>query len=212
MNSIKRLNCLALAFSLVAMAASQAATPKEWSIKLRAAYLETADDSDAFSALGIDFAEGAVSVEDKWIPELDIAYGLTENVVFEIVLTIPQKHSVYLEGLGKLGSLEHLPPTFSFVYEFNTESSITPYVSGGVNFTWITNKRLSVANIDLDLDDYSIGAALGAGFIVDIEDKWDIDTSLKWIDLDSDVTAGGSKLTNAQLNPWLLSIGASYQF
>lgn len=82
---------------------------------------------------------------------------------------------------------------------------------GGVNFTWITNKRLSVANIDLDLDDYSIGAALGAGFIVDIEDKWDIDTSLKWIDLDSDVTAGGSKLTNAQLNPWLLSIGASYQ-
>lgn len=131
MNSIRRLNCLALAFSLVAMAASQAATPKEWSIKLRAAYLETADESDAFSALGIDFAEGAVSVEDKWIPELDIAYGLTENVVFEIALTIPQKHSVYLEGLGKLGSLEHLPPTFSFVYEFNTEGSITPYVSGG---------------------------------------------------------------------------------
>jgi|GEM_PF-4568016 len=101
-----------------------AAVPKTWNIKLRAAYLETADESDAFSALGINFAEGAVSVEDKWIPEIDITYAFTKNLLAEAVLTIPQKHDVYLAGVGKIGSLEHIPPTLSLVYEFNTQARL----------------------------------------------------------------------------------------
>lgn len=190
----------------------EAADPKSWEVKVRAAYLETVDESDAFSALGIDFSEDAISVEDKWIPEIDVTYAFTENVLAELVLTIPQKHDVYLEGVGKLGSLEHLPPTLSLVYEFNNESAFTPYLSGGLNFTWITNKKLSVAGVVLDLEDYSFGLALGAGLRYDIDEKWDIDASVKWIDLESDVTAGGAKLTNAQLNPYLFSFGASYRF
>lgn len=189
-----------------------AAEPKAWEVKIRAAYLKTADDSDAFTALDIDFAEGAVSVEDKWIPELDVTYAFTKNWVAELVLTIPQKHDVYLAGVGKLGSLEHLPPTLSLLYEIPTESGFTPYFSGGVNFTWITNKRLSVAGIPLDLEDYSAGIALGTGIRYDFGSKWDFDASVKWIDLESDVLAGGSKLTNAQLDPVLWSIGASYRF
>ena len=144
-----------------------AAEPKAWEVKIRAAYLKTADDSDAFTALDIDFAEGAVSVEDKWIPELDVTYAFTKNWVAELVLTIPQKHDVYLAGVGKLGSLEHLPPTLSLLYEIPTESGFTPYFSGGVNFTWITNKRLSVAGIPLDLEDFSAGIALGTGIRYD---------------------------------------------
>ncbi|MEM9159362.1 MAG: OmpW family outer membrane protein [Verrucomicrobiota bacterium] len=183
-----------------------------WSVKIRAAYLETADDSDAFSALGIDFAQGAVSVEDKWIPEIDIDYAFTQNISAELVLTIPQKHDVYLAGVGKLGSLEHLPPTLSLVYEFVNDSGFTPYVSGGLNFTWITNKRLEVADIPLDLEDHSLGLALGAGFTYNLNRKWDLDASVKYIDLESDVTAGGAKLTNAQLDPFLWSFGARYSF
>ncbi len=194
------------------MSTVDGAKPKSWEIKIRAAYLETADKSDAFSALGIDFSEDAVSVEDKWIPEVDITYAFTENVLAELVLTIPQKHDVYLQGVGKLGSLEHLPPTLSLVYEFNNESAFTPYLSGGLNFTWITNKKLNVAGVDLDLEDYSLGLALGAGLRYDLGEKWDIDASLKWIDLESDVTAGGAKLTNTQLDPLLFSFGASYRF
>ncbi len=191
---------------------AQGAEPKTWSIKLRAAFLETADDSDAFSALGIDFAEGAVSVEDKLIPEIDITYAFTENLLAELVLTTPQKHSVFLSGVGKLGSLEHLPPTLSLVYEFENDSAFVPYVSGGLNFTWITNKRLSVAGIPLDLEDSSVGVALGAGFRYDLNEKWKLDGSVKWIDLESDVTAGGAKLTNAQLDPLLWSFGATWSF
>lgn len=181
-------------------------------VKYRMAYLSTADNSDAFSALDIDFAADAVSVESKWIPELDITYNFTENVIGELVLTIPQKHDVFLEGVGKLGSLEHLPPTLSVVYEFQNDSGFTPYVSGGLNFTWITNETISVANVDLDLEDYSIGLALGGGFRYQMNDHWNLDGSVKWIDLESDVTAGGARLTTAKLDPLLFSFGGSYRF
>ncbi len=210
---IQLLISLAAAIAVTSISATlSAAEPGAWEVKIRTAYLKPADDSDAFSALGIDFAEGAVSVEDKWIPELDIAYAFTKNLLAELVLTIPQKHDVYLAGVGKLGSLEHLPPTLSLVYQFDTMSGFTPYVSGGLNFTWITNKRLSVAGIPLDLEDHSLGVALGTGVRYDLNEKWDLDASVKWIDLESDVLAGGAKLTSAQLDPLLWSFGASYRF
>lgn len=212
MTRILSLGLATLGVSSLLSATAGAAEAKTWEVKLRAAYLETADNSDTFSALGIDFAADAVTVESKWIPELDVAYAFSENLLAELVLTIPQKHDVSLAGVGKLGTLEHLPPTLSLVYEFNNQSKFTPYVSGGLNFTWITNKRLSVANVELDLEDYSIGAALGTGFQYDAGEKWDIDASVKWIDLESDVTAGGARLTTADLSPLLWSFGATYNF
>lgn len=80
------------------------------SVKLRLAYLDPADKSDAFSALGIDFAADSILVESKWIPEIDIEYAFTENLLGEVVLTIPQRHEVTLAGVGSVGELEHLPP------------------------------------------------------------------------------------------------------
>jgi outer membrane protein len=210
---MKTWSLAALAALTLGASALTAATAGEWEVKVRAAYLEPADKSDAFSALGIDFAKDAVSVDDKWIPELDIAYALTDNWVIELVLTTPQNHDVTLDGVGGLGDLEHLPPTLSVVYELMPESAFNPYVSAGVNFTWILDEDLSVAGVDLDLDDYSIGLALGAGFQYSIDEKWSIDASVKWIDLESDVSVhGGPKLTVAQLDPFLYSVGASYRF
>jgi len=203
-------SCIALLLTLTA--SSQAATPGSWEVKIRAAYLETANNSDAFSALGIDFPSNAISVEDKWIPELDVTYAFTENLLAELVLTIPQRHDVTLAGVGKLGYLEHLPPTLSLLYEFDTNSPFTPYVSAGANFTYIIKDRLTVAGIDLDLDEWSVGLALGAGFAYRLDDKWDLDVSVKWINLDSDVKAPGATLTNAQLDPYLYSLGAVYKF
>ena len=211
---MKRIVILALLTLFATAITLQAATPKTWEVKVRAAYLDTANKSDPFSALGIDFPSNSVRVESKWIPELDIQYAFTENLLAEVVLTIPQKHDVTLTGVGKLGYLEHLPPTFSLIYEFDTDSAFTPYVSAGINTTWITKDRIVVAGIDLDLDEWSVGAALGAGFTYRLTDDWDLDISAKWIDLSSDVVGPPEVgyLTHASLDPLLISIGGAYRF
>lgn len=209
---MKSSKALVIALLATAPLAVQAAEPSPWGVKLRAAYLNPADKSDAFSALGVNFAADAISVEDKWIPEIDVTYAFSQNISAELVLTVPQEHEVTLAGVGSLGSIEHLPPTLSLVYEFPNQSNLVPYVSAGVNFTWIMDNDLRVANVDLKLDTVSVGAALGAGVKYSVNEKWDIDAGFKWIDLNSDVKAGGAELTSVDVDPGLWSFGANYRF
>jgi len=71
---------------------------------------------------------------------------------------------------------------------------------------------LGVADVELDLDSYSLGLALGVGAKYALTDKWDIDLSAKWISIGTDVKVGGTTLTSVSVDPWLLSAGASYRF
>lgn len=74
------------------------------------------------------------------------------------------------------------------------------------------DEDLSVAGVPLGLDPWSVGVALGGGVKYEVDDRWDVDVSLKWIQLDSDITAGAATLTNASLDPLLFSVGAVYKF
>jgi outer membrane protein len=205
--SILTAGAVALAF----LATSASAT-SPWSVRARATYLVTADKSDAFSALGLNFASGAVSVSDKLIPEFDVAYNFNDTVSAELVLTIPQQHSVTLAGVGRLGSFRHLPPTLLLQYRANAGSGFRPYVGLGVNYTVIWDDDLSVAGVPLSLEHSSLGVAVQAGFDCKVNDRWSFNADLKYAKLASEVLAGSARLTTARLDPVLYSIGAKYAF
>lgn len=206
--AIRRFTCGAL---LLCCAASlHAASP--WSVRLRATYLETVDQSDAFSALGINFGANAISVSDRLIPEIDVAYAFTDTLSAELVLTIPQQHTVSLAGVGKLGSFKHLPPTLLMQYRALPGSNIRPYVGVGVNYTLIWDDKLSVAGVPLGLESNSLGLAAQAGFDWKVDEQWSFNVDVKRAAIRSDVSAGGAKLTQAQLDPWLYAVGLRYQF
>lgn len=188
----------------------QAASP--WSIRVRATYLQTVDESDAFSALGINFAADAISVSDKLIPEIDVAYAFTDTLSAELVLTIPQKHSVSLAGVGKLGHFKHLPPTLLLQYRALPGNSVRPYVGVGVNYTLIWDDNLSVAGVPLGLESDSLGLAAQAGVDIKVNDRWSFNLDIKRAAIRSDVYAGGARLTTATLDPWLYAIGCRYEF
>lgn len=183
-----------------------------WSVRLRATYLETIDKSDAFSALGIDFPANAVSVSDKWIPEIDIDYHFSETLSAELVLTIPQHHTVDLAGVGRLGSFKHLPPTLLFQYKPALEGPFRPYIGLGANFTLIFDDNLVVAGVPLALDSYSAGFAAQAGFDYRINERWHFNIDVKRAQIATGVRAGPAKLTEATLDPWLYAVGLRYDF
>lgn len=203
-------NILPCVLLLATAAVLPAASP--WSVRLRATYLQTVDKSDAFSALGIAFAADAISVSDKLIPEIDIAYAFTDTLSAELVLTIPQEHSVSLAGVGRLGSFKHLPPTLLFQYRALPGAAIRPYVAVGVNFTLIWDDRLSVAGVPLRLENSSTGLALQAGVDWKIDERWSFNLDLKRANIRSNVSAGAARLTEARLDPWLYAAGVRYQF
>ena len=208
---MKRLSPLLLG-ALLMLSASALSAASPWSVRLRATYLQTVDQSDAFTALGINFAKDAISVNDKMIPEIDIDYAFTDTLYGEVVLTVPQTQDVTLAGVGKLGTFKHLPPCFLFGYRFNPGGSLRPYVGAGVNFTLIWDNSLSVAGVPLHLDNYSLGFAAQAGVDWRLDDNWSLNFDLKHAAIRSDVYAGSARLTEARLDPWLYAVGVRYDF
>jgi outer membrane protein len=207
---------LALAAGIPLLAGPAQAQQTPWSVRLGITELHMANNSDAFSALGLNFPADAVHVNNKAIPEIDIYYTFTPNVVAQLVLTVPQKQEVTLGGPtngADLGSFKHLPPSLLAQYHFLPGQQFDPYVGAGLNFTWITSVNLSVAGVPLDLKKSSFGAVLDLGCDFNVDKRWFVNADFKWIDpLQSDVSAGGTKLTTAKLNPFLYSLGVGYHF
>jgi outer membrane protein len=186
-----------------------------WLVRLRVLNMQPANKSDAFSALGSNFAKNAVHLSDKTFPEVDVSYFFTKNLAAELVLTYPQKHDVTLEGVGKLGTITHLPPVLSLQYHFTLpkESPIEPYVGLGVNYTRITAARLSVAGNDLDVKRDSFGLAYQVGVDYKVGKRTVINLDYKKVNIATDVKvkATGTKLTRAKVDPDLFSIGFGYR-
>lgn len=188
-----------------AMAASDE-TQGNWMVRLRATYLDMADKSDPIGGVG---ASDRITVNNKWIPELDVTYFFTPHIAAELVLTIPQKQNVYLDG-NKIGSFTHLPPTLLVQYHFIPNGTFRPYVGAGLNFTRIWGA--DIANNSLSLDSWSVAPALQIGMDYKVTKNWFLNADIKKVWLSSDVKAAGVKVSNVSLDPWLFSMGVGYRF
>jgi outer membrane protein len=183
--------------------------------RVRVVHLEPADKSGAIAALGAP--ADTIDVEDKWIPDLDFEYALTDHVALELLLTIPQKHDVVARetALGDdvaLGTVTHLPPTLTAKYYFST-GAVKPYVGAGVNLTWFVDDNLGVAGVGtLDVDNWSIGPALQAGVDVTLNPRWSLSFDAKRAWISTDVSLGGAKLTKVKVDPWIVGAGVGYRF
>ena len=197
--------CAGLSLSLPAMAAD-ADGQGNWMVRMRATYLDMANKSDPVGGIG---ASDRVTVNNKWIPELDVTYFFTPHIAAELVLTVPQKQDVYLDG-NRIGSFKHLPPTLLLQYHFRPEATWRPYVGAGLNFTRIWGA--DIAGGAMSLDRWSVAPALQIGMDYRLTRNWFLNADVKKVWLSSDVTAGGVKVSEAKLDPWLFSVGVGYRF
>ena len=88
-----------------------------------------------------------LNINNKTFPEVDISYFFTPNIAAELILTYPQKQTVYSNST-ELGSFKHLPPTLSLQYHLPM-ASFRPYVGLGVNLTMLSDVRFNNPAIGL---------------------------------------------------------------
>ncbi|WP_172682495.1 OmpW family outer membrane protein [Cupriavidus sp. HPC(L)] len=177
-----------------------------WMVRLRGTYLDFAQKSDPVGGAG---ASDRIGVNNKWIPELDVTYFFTPRLAAELVLTVPQKQDVYLDG-NRIGSFKHLPPTLLLQYHFRPHARLRPYVGAGLNFTRIWDA--DIAGNTLSLDRWSIAPALQIGMDYRLTRNWFLNADIKKVWLSSDVKAAGAKVSEVKLDPWLFSVGLGYRF
>ena len=206
---MKKLATLTLAAAALA-APSLRAEEGPWMVRLRAVALQPANKSDAISALGVP--ADAIHVSNKTIPDVDFSYFFTKNFSAELILTVPQEHDVTVEGVGKVGTFKHLPPTLTAQWHFLPGQTIDPYVGAGLNYTLISDVKISSGALDLAKSSTGLAAQVGVDFKV--AKNCYINLDVKYVQLKSDlkVAATGQKLTTVKVDPMLYGVGIGYRF
>jgi outer membrane protein len=201
---------IAAVASLIALgmsaSAAMAAEQSPWQVRFRTVHIETTNDSDPVGGTG---ASDRLHVSDKTIPELDISYFFTPNIAAELVLTVPQKHKIYLDGTS-IGTFKHLPPTLTLQYHFTPGATFSPYVGAGVNYTLISSEKLLGGAGTLESD--SVGLALQAGVDFKLDKNWSLNFDIKKVQIRSDVYLDGDKISKVKIDPYLIGVGIGYRF
>ncbi|ABX37465.1 MULTISPECIES: OmpW/AlkL family protein [Delftia] len=192
------------ALSSGAAFAQQAEGP--WMVRVRAVNLDSANKDS--TGLGL-------SINNKWMPELDVSYFFTPNIAAELVLTYPQKHDLRANGLGQIGSLKHLPPTLLAQYHFTNFGAFKPYVGAGVNYTRFSSVSFDPAvqaALNPSIKKNSFGGALQIGFDYALDKNWSLNFDVKKVFIETDVSSAGTKVGTFKVNPVLVGVGLGYRF
>lgn len=198
----KTLIALATVATLAAPQVAAAQDNGDWLVRARAVHLQSANKDS--TGLGL-------TINDKWLPEVDISYFVNPNVAVELILTVPQKQTVYSNGAA-IGSFKHLPPTLTAQYHFTGNSSFRPYVGAGLNYTNVSDVRLLDGGANLKRN--SFGLALQVGVDVPVGGGWVLNLDAKKVQIKTDVLVGATE-TNAgtfKVDPLLLSVGFGKRF
>lgn len=188
---------LALCASGAALAQSSA-SEGNFMVRARGVYLESVNNDDT----GLN-----LSINNKWVPEVDFSYFFTKNIAAELILTYPQKQRLYANG-AEIGSFKHLPPTLLVQYHFDLPG-VKPYVGVGLNYTHISNVDLPAG---VDVKRNSFGPAFQVGVDIPVAKNLYINLDVKKTYIQTDVSAGGAKIGTLKLDPWLLGVGVGYRF
>ncbi len=207
---------LLAAGALLAIIASPASAYEAGTWVLRAGVGVVAPDSDN---LVLD-PDTIIDVDDGTSLTLMGTYMFSRHWGFDILAAWPFNHDIKL-GDTKIAETDHLPPTFSMQYHFLPDSAIQPYVGAGVNYTTFFSTDIEPVLTDLtgvtdvDLDD-SFGLALQLGADWTFGNRWLLNVDLRWIDIESDLTASdgvtSEKLGTVKIDPFVYSINLGYTF
>lgn len=173
-----------------------------WLVRVRAVDLKSANKDS--TGLGL-------TINDKWIPELDISYFFTPNFAAELVLTYPQKQTVYSNGT-EIGSFKHLPPTLTAQYHFTGLKGFRPYLGAGLNYTNISSVNLLGGGANLKRSSYGLAAQIGVD--VPLGNGWLLNLDVKKVQIKTDVLVGATEVNagSFKVDPWLIGVGVGKRF
>lgn len=188
-----------LAAGSVTGAMAQASGESPWLVRVRSVHLDSANKDS--TPLGL-------SINNKTFGEVDITYFLSPNVATELVLTTPQRQTVYATGT-EIGSFKHLPPSLMLQYHFTDLQGFKPYVGAGINYTRFSHVSLPTG---LNLDNHSWGSAFQLGLDIPLDKNWSINLDAKKVFIRTDVYSGGTSLGRLKVDPMLYAVGLGYRY
>ncbi len=177
---------------------AQASAPGPWMVRARAVSL---------SSVNGDTTPLSLSINNKWLPEVDISYFFSPNIAAELVLTVPQGQTLR-SNAAAIGNFKHLPPSLTLQYHF-PQASFTPYVGAGLNYT-----RISAVNLPagVDMKRNSFGAVFQVGVDIPVAKNTYLNFDIKKEYIRTDVSSAGARIGTFRIDPILVGVGLGWRF
>jgi outer membrane protein len=191
----------------------------DWVMRVGMTNIAPDDSSDNVNVGGADLGVG-VNVDSNTQLGLHVVYFYSPQLAIEVLAATPFGHDIGLDTIGPLGNIKHLPPTLSANYYLSEpNANFQPYLGAGINYTLFFDEEFTHTNIssgfsNLDLND-SFGMTAQAGFDYMLGDKWLVNASVRWIDIDTEASFdlnGSPGKVNVSIDPFIYSLTAGYRF
>jgi outer membrane protein len=210
-----------LAAALLSAAPAQAYEQGDWLVRVGASNVDP--DNPVGSLLGLD-----VEIDDDTSITFNGTWMWTKHVGVELLAATPFEHDIKLQGVGKVGSTKHLPPTLSWQWHFFPDSRFQPYVGAGVNWTIFFDDGEEGVLKDIGgtlklKDNSSVGFAGQVGLDFQLNDRWFINADVRYIKIDNDAEVSlpdGNPLTgtaatadvSVDIDPYVYGLHVGYRF
>jgi outer membrane protein len=193
---------LMLGLVLLALQPAQAKEQGDWVIRFGGSYVEPKSDNSDL-----------VSVDGQMGVTFNFSYFMTRNLAVEVLAALPYEHDINLVNGPRVASTKHLPPTFSLQYHFLPDARVQPYAGLGLNYTMFFSEDTTgaLAGTDLKLDD-SWGWAGEVGVDFPLNEKWLLNFSARYIDIDTDAKLDGANLGTVNIDPWVYGAHLGIRF
>src|SRR5471032_1349549 len=195
----KAVKLLALVAAMTAASAASAQSAGNWLATLGANQITPKVDSGDVSAPALPGTKADVKSDTQ--PRFAIAYMYSDNISTEIDLGLPYKHELVgagaIQGTGKLGTSEVLPPAAFIQYRFfQPNTMFRPYAGQGATFK---------------IDD-KWAACFQLGLTAQINEKWFLDASVIKTKLKTAVHFSTGQNQDVRLDPLSVNVSIGYRF
>lgn len=222
LHTAARLLALAAALSAAGGAAAQA--KGDWTVKVGVNKITPKVESGDVSAPALPGTKADIGTDSK--PILNLAYFVTDNIAAELDLGVPYRHDLFgagaIEGTGKLGTADVLPPTLFAQYRFFGANAVfRPYVGVGLTYAYFRRERGSaqltaVLNTGGPASTFSLEAKwapsvqLGASYR--LNERWSVDGGVIKTKVKTTATYSTGQTQDIRLDPVAVNVGVTFKF
>ncbi len=193
-----------LAFSNIAVAATETSPFKQGDVLVRVRMLGVVPQEDSNASVG-----GSVNVNNSVTPEVDASYFFTPNISAELIAATT-KHDLSHSSGADAGSAWLLPPTLTLQYHATYWHDVLPYVGAGINYTHFYDTKGGALGSVSYTD--SVGGALQAGADIPMGGNWYANVDVKKIFVSTTAKFSSGVRANVDIDPLVMGVGVSYRF
>jgi len=192
-----------------------------WMVRFQTLYVHP----DANSGTVGGMADTGLDVDTDITWGFNLTYWVTPHFSLDLSF-YDSKHDISGTGLladtGDIADYRMFPPALSARWHFAPSKWITPYVGGGVNYTWFHDEEPkayllepSGPDVTVSMDD-TWGWHLQGGVDIYFHDHWCFNWEISYMDIDTETTYTEEGYmpvkTDLSIDPWVTGIGFGFRF